>query len=783
MYTEAKAPACPVSADEFEAALDKRLMAKPCDPHNVRLLDGPFRRAMEKNAEYLLQLDPDRLLNPFRISAGLEPKAEAYGGWERQTIAGHSLGHYLSACARQYAADGDIRFLSRVDDIVEELRVCQGARKDGYVGGVPEGDRVFSEIRKGEVRSQGFDLNGIWVPWYNLHKLFAGLTDAYELCGNATALDVATKLADWAIDVTASLNDELWQRMLACEHGGMNEALANLHALTGQPEYLELALKFNHRAVLDPLVDGPDVLPGLHGNTQIPKVIGTAREYEITGYDPLRRLSVNFWEGVVHGHTYANGGNTSNEYFGPAGVLSGRLTMSTAETCNTYNMLKLTEHLFSWDPKAEYADYYETALFNHILASQDPGTGMMCYFLSLYPGHFKTFSTPFDSFWCCVGTGMENHARYGEFIYFEDDEGLIVNLFLPSEVRSDERGVKLTQETGFPSESSTKIAVTCEKPTEWTLKIRCPGWAAAQVTARVAGQAYEGKPGTYLAIKRTWADGDVVEVQIPQALRLIQMPDNPKRVAIAYGPVVLAGDLGSEGMDEPAPYSENQGEFFGVPTPVVPVFVCDDRPVDQWITREPGPGLRFRTVEVGRPADVELIPLHEANHLRYSVYWDLFDEPSWEIREREYRAEQERERVLAAATFDSIELGEMQPEREHGLKGEKTHPQAHDGTKMRIAWHGGWFSFNLKCLAHEPVDLVCSYWGADGRNRIFDVIVDETTVARANFTVGDHNRFFDVVYPLPDDLTRGKSDLLVKFQAVDGKLVGPVVCCRIVRRA
>lgn len=773
----------PLAASAGLSSIDALTMAKPFDLGQVRLLAGPCRRAMDKNADYLLGLDPDRLLVPFLRSAGLEPRAEAYGGWERETIAGHSLGHYLSACALQFAATGDERFLVRANRIVEVLQTCQNARSDGYVGGVPEGDRVFAEIAAGEISSKGFDLNGIWVPWYNLHKLFAGLLDARALCGSEAALDVVSRLADWAIRITANLDADLWQKMLACEHGGMNESLANLYAVTDHAEYLELALKFHHKAVLDPLEVQADCLPGLHGNTQIPKVIGVARLYELTGRESLRTLCEHFWRSVVHDHTYAIGGNTSGEYFGPSGRLSGRMTMTTAETCNTYNMLKLTKLLFAWNPTVEYADYYETAMLNHILASQDPETGMFCYFVSLHPGHFKTYSVPFDAFWCCVGTGMENHSRYGEFAYFHDEDSLYVNLFLPSELNWAEKGIVVTQETSYPSDGVIRMTVRCDQPIALDLKIRCPGWATGKVVAKVGMQAYEGEPGKYLQIRRTWRDGDLVDVVVPQALRLVPTPDDPRRAAIAFGPVVLAGDLGTAGMDAPAPFSADQGAFFGVQTPPVPVLVCGDRPVEDWVRRMDGPGLAFTTAGVGRPNDVTLIPFYEAQRVRYNVYWDLFDERSWSEREVEYRAEEERVRALVAASVDHVALGEMQPEREHGFEGEKTYPEAQAGRKMRIAWHGGWMSFHLKTLAVEPVDLVVSYWGADGRNREFDVLVEGQIVGSQTFSVADHNRFFDVLYALPVDLTRGKESLEIRFQGREGKIVGPVCSCRIVRRA
>jgi DUF1680 family protein len=782
VITMANLATAPLNDSKYSVSPDSLILAKPFPLNRVRLLPSRFLRAMNANADYLLQLDINRLLNRFRLSANLEPKGESYGGWESATIAGHTLGHYLTACAYQYAASGDSRFLDRTNRIVEELKECQNARQDGYVGGVPEGDRVFAEIAKGEIHSKGFDLNGIWVPWYNLHKLFMGLMDAYMWCDNADALDIVSRLGDWAIEVTKNLSLEQWQTMLACEHGGMNEAMAHLYSLTGEERHLELALKFHHKAILDPLERGEKCLPGIHGNTQIPKVIGAAREYELTGEERFQNIAKNFWEMVVHEHTYAIGGNSSGEYFGPAHQLAQRLTMTTAETCNTYNMLKLTKQLFTWEPNTEYSDYYECALMNHILASQDPQTGMMCYFVSLHPGHFKTYSTPFDAFWCCVGTGIENHTRYGEAIYFHDDDGLYVNLFIPSTLDWSEKGVTIEQQTAYPCSNSTRLTVRCEKAVEFDLKIRCPGWAAGDVTAKVGDRLYSSKPGAYLTVDRTWKDGDVVEIAIPLELRVIPTPDNPDRVAIAYGPVVLAGDLGKEGLTEPMPFASDNSAYFGVSTPVVPVMIAKGRPVQEWLKRKDETSLVFETHGVGRPHDVKLVPFYDIVDHRYSIYWDIFNPVGWQNREAKYRAEQERERQLLAMSIDHLAFGEMQPERDHAVEGEKTNPEAHAGHKMRIAWHGGSISCKMKCMARGPVDLVCNYWGQDGRNREFDVYVDGEAIGYQVFTVADHNRFFEVTYPIPTELTQGKTTVDVVFKARDNKIVGPICSCRIISR-
>ena len=741
------------------------------DLADVRLLDGPFKQAMTRNADYLLRLDADRLLSWFLKEAGLKPKGEVYGGWETQGVAGHSLGHYLTACALMYAATGDTRFRDRVSYIVDELERCQKANGDGYVAAIPGGKKIFREVAAGDIRSQGFDLNGGWVPWYTMHKVFAGLLDAHRYAANEKALTVVRGLADWADRTTAKLTDEQFQRMLVAEHGGMNESLAELYARTGDEKYLRLARRFRHRAVLDPLAQREDRLQGLHANTQIPKVIGLARLHELTGDASDKTAAEFFWERVVRHHSYAIGGNSEGEHFGAPDKLDARLGQNTCETCNTYNMLKLTRQLFEWHTSVEYADYYERALYNHILASQNPEDGMFCYFVPLKPGAQKTYSTPFDSFWCCVGTGMENHAKYGEAIYFRGEDALWVNLFIPSEVRWKEKGLTLRQETRYPDEETVRFSFDVRKPTTLALRLRRPGWATNGVSVSVNGspQQVSKRPGEYVEIKRTWKHGDRVELTVPMSLRLEALPDNPNRAAVLYGPTVLAGELGPE----------DEAEVAGLIS--VPVLVTENRPLAEWIRPVEGRLSTFRTAGVGRPRDVTLYPFQRMHGRRYTVYWDLFTPGQWVVREAEYRAELERARRLEAMTVDFAQPGEMQPERDHNMRGERTETGEHSGRKWRHARDGGWVSFDLKVLPGEPVALVCTYWGSETGPRAFDILVDGARVATQSLQNDRPGQFFEVTYPIPEELTRGKEKITVRFQARPGNTAGGLYGLRVVR--
>jgi DUF1680 family protein len=625
----ASAGAC---ADAFESAAPERgatqalgRRAAAFNLADVRLLEGPFRKAQEQDARYLLRLEPDRLLHNFRVNAGLKPKAPVYGGWESQEpwvsirCHGHTLGHYLSACAMMFAATGDQRFKQRADYIVAELRDCQEAGKSGLVCAFPDGAAPLNQI----IDATRF----VGVPWYTMHKIFAGLRDAYLYTGNRMALDVLVRLSDWAIAHTRDLSDPQFQRMLDTEHGGMNEVLADVYALTGETRFLTLARRFCHRALLDPLAQARDTLDGLHANTQIPKVVGFSRLFELSGQTDYQTASRFFWETVVTRRTFATGGHGDGEhFFPPAEFLQHLASAKTMETCCTYNMLKLTRSLFAQDPSVAYADYYERALYNSILASQDPDTGMMTYFQPTRPGYLKLYCTPTDSFWCCTGSGMENHAKYGDSIYFHDADTLYVNLFIPSDLTWKEKGLTITQTTRFPEQDRTRLQLIARHPVKLTLNIRHPAWCRA-VTVTVNGRrlAASRRPGRYISVNRVWHTGDVVEVHLPMALRTEPLPGNVDVVAILYGPVVLAGRLGGKGLAPGADLIFNERTTGDVLNEAVdvPILLGEARRIITRISPSAGSALTFHTAGIGRPHDVSLIPYYRVTHERYNLYWKV----------------------------------------------------------------------------------------------------------------------------------------------------------------
>lgn len=584
----------------------------------VRLLPGPFEAARALDARYLLSLNADRLLHGFRSNAGLAPKAPRYGGWESEQLCpGHTLGHYLSACSMMWASTGRAAFRRRVAYVVDELNACQRAARSGLVCAFPDGDTQLRNVIAGR------PVTG--VPWYTMHKIVAGLHDAHVHAAHPQALPVLMRLADWMVEATQGIADDRFQQMLGVEFGGMNEVLADLHALTGEARYLQLAQRFNHRFLLDPLAEGRDTLDGLHANTQIPKVIGFARLAETTGDERCAKAARYFWGTVVHKRSFATGGHGGAEHFFPPAEAPRRLSSAkTMETCCTYNMLRLTRALFTAAPSVAYADYHERALFNGILASQDPDSGMVTYFQATRPGYPKLYGTAERSFWCCTGTGMENFAKLGDSIYFHDGDALVVNLFIASTLDWAEKGVRLRQTTRFPDEAATRLSVDAAAPMRFTLRLRHPAWCP-QLTLRLNGRPLidSTEPGRYVEVDRVWQRGDVLDVALPMRLHLQALPGVSGIAAVMFGPLVLAARLGSAGMAPGADIVAGQYAYGWVlmnEDTALPRLALQGRALEEAV-RPAGAPLRFRSAGPGQ--EIELAPFHRIAHERYSLYWQI----------------------------------------------------------------------------------------------------------------------------------------------------------------
>lgn len=604
----------------------------------VKLDDRLFRRAMETDRAYLLRLDPDRLLAGFRREARLPKKAEPYGGWEtipergRYSLAGQALGHYLSALSLMASATGDKACRRRVEYIVGELSACQKAASTGILCAFPESKHIFAEIAAGQIKSDHlFNLNGGYVPLYVTHKVMAGLRDAWFLLGHREAREVLIRMADWLSTVVKDLTDAQIREMLETEHGGIMEVVADVYAITGDARYLALAKRLNHQSLFEPMTRGEDVLSGLHANAQIPKVIGMERIYQLTGDPAFGRAARFFWDNVVHTRSFVIGGHGAHEFFFAQDAFPTEGVTSTTgpETCNTYNMIKLSRQLWLARPSATVADFIERALYNHILPSQEPDRGGFVYFTSMRPGHYRTYSSDTEDFWCCTDTGMESHAKYGQFIYAHTGDRLWVDLLIASELDWAEKGLKLRLDTRFPEEGQATLTFRAEKPRELEIAVRCPAWLKPGTMGLAVNGSTEpvaAQPGAYAVVKRTWKTGDRLEVEWPLALRTEMLPRSKEWVAVLWGPVVLAGELGTaglEGLDFSGTHNYVATEE--VPVETVPVFIGSAEDVIAKLKPVPGQPLAFHSEGLARPTEVSLAPFYRVHRQRYAVYWRLID--------------------------------------------------------------------------------------------------------------------------------------------------------------
>jgi hypothetical protein len=584
---------------------------EPFPMEQVKLRSGPLKDAMEINRRYLASIPNDRLLHSFRVTAGIHSNAEPLGGWEAPDgeLRGHFAGgHYLSACALMYASSQDEALRTKANDLVAELAKCQ--QPSGYLSAYPVA--FFDRLRKHE---------RVWAPFYTYHKIMAGHLDMYVHCGNEQALATTEKMAGWAITWAQPLTEEQFQQILRVEYGGMAETLFNLYAITGKPEYVVLARRFGHKKFFDPLASDHDDLPGIHANTHIPQVIGAARGYELTGDASYHEIASYFWRQVITEHTYATGGTSNGEFWQEPGALAKQLGPDAEECCCSYNMMKLTRHIFGWTADPRAMDYYERLLFNVRLGTQDPD-GMLMYYVPLQPGMWKTFGTPFHSFWCCTGTGVEEYAKTNDTIYFHDSRNLFVNLFVGSELSWPKKGLHLIQDTKFPEEEGTTITLHAKQPVHLALQIRIPYWATSGAQIKLNGslQHVSATPGSYLELKRKWQDGDKIEVSLPMSFHTAPLPDDDTLQAAMYGPLVLAALMGKDGLTKEMIYG-NPGPDDKRQKPIPMPEVSSASDPASWLEKVPGEGLRFQTV--GQQETTHLVPLYKVLDERYSVYWKM----------------------------------------------------------------------------------------------------------------------------------------------------------------
>ena len=771
-----------------------RLYADEFPLGDVTLLDGPLKKARDLNINTLLKYDCDRLLAPYLKEAGLTPKGKSYPNWDG--LDGHVGGHYLTAMAIN-AATGDKECQKRMEYFISELQACADANAKnhpewgkGYVGGVPGSDRIWGNFKKGNFGPY----YGAWVPFYNIHKMYAGLRDAWVYCGNEQAKQLFLGFCDWAIDLTAGLTDAQVERALDTEHGGMNEVLADAYAITGEQKYLDVARRFSHRRLLNPLMQRRDILDNMHANTQVPKVIGFERIAELGGDEAYHTAGAYFWDIVTGERTLAFGGNSRREHFPSKEACQDFVQdIDGPESCNTNNMMKLTEDLHRRNPEARFADYYEVAMFNHILSTQHPEHGGYVYFTSARPRHYRNYSAPNEAMWCCVGTGMENHGKYGQFVYTHHANALYVNLFVASELNWKEKGLKLRQETQFPYAENSRITITQSPNTKQPIPImvRYPGWVKpGQFSVKVNGKPVSivTGPASYVTIDRQWKKGDVVDIQFPMHNSVKYLPNMPQYIALMHGPIMLAMKTGTEDLAMLIADDSRFGQLaVGKKLPIdqAPILVNKDvESIANQLQPVAGKPLHFNlTTKMVNEIRNELMPFFELHDSRYMMYWLALSEDSYKDYLTNLAKQEQERQALEARTTDKVQPGEQQPESDHFMETDNSTVGNTNDVFFRDARDGHYFSYLMQTGGKTDLSLRLKYWGVgDWKNPEFDIFVDDALVTTVNL-VGKYrtSQFKFEEYPIPAELLKGKKQVRVKFVAKPHKQVGEIYEVRLIR--
>lgn len=760
---------------------------------DVTLSDGILKHARDLNIKVLLEYDVDRLLAGYRKEAGLQPKAKTFPNWDG--LDGHIAGHYLSAVAMNYAATGNDECKKRLLYIISELKACEDANAKnnpdwavGYVGAVPNGAALWPNVKKGDISLTW----KYWVPWYNVHKMYAGLRDAWAYTGNEDARILFLKFCDWAINITSALSDEKMEEMLGNEHGGMNEIFADAFQITGNQKYMLAAKRFSHKTLLNAMAADNDNLDNKHANTQVPKAIGFARIAELNKDNKYKEAADFFWKTVTTNRTLAFGGNSRREFFpGTNSCIDFINDVEGPESCNTYNMLKLTEDLFRINPSAQYIDFYEKALFNHILSTQHPVNGGYVYFTPARPRHYRVYSAPNEAMWCCVGSGMENHGKYNQFIYTHTADSLFLNLFIASELNWKAKGIQLKQETSFPYEEQTKLTVT-NGSSAFSLLIRYPSWVSnheLKITVNNKPVAVTSAPGSFIAIKRLWKKGDVVKVFFPMHNTVVTLPNVPNYIALLHGPVLLAAKTGTEDMKG---LIADDGRWAHIasgkklPVDKAPILIEDDQQtIAQKLVAVKNKPLHFTmsAVKIINPVQTELQPFFEIHDSRYMMYWMQLSNAGYSTYIDSVAKKEQEKQELEKRTVDFIATGEQQPEADHLIQQQNSTKGNNRDAFWRDARNDGYFSFILSSQKETALSLVVRYWGNEKGNRSFDISVDDVKLVTENLAnKWNKDQFYEVEYPIPDELLKDKTTVRVKFQAAQGNTAGPVYYIRLVRK-
>lgn len=761
---------------------------------DITLLDGPLKHARDLNVQVLLKYDCDRMLAPYRKEAGLQPRKPSYPNWDG--LDGHVGGHYLSALAIN-AATGNEECRKRMEYMISELQLVLDANNQrpeawchNYIGGVPNSAKMWTAFSKGDFGPYF----GTWAPFYNIHKMYAGLRDAWLYCGNEQAKNLFLKFCDWAVDITRDLNDEQMEKMLGNEHGGMNEELADAYAITGEQKYLDCARRFSHRMLLVPLENGKDCLDNMHANTQIPKVIGYQRIAELAHDVQYHNASEYFWEIVTRQRSLALGGNSRREHFPTKENCIDYINdIDGPESCNTYNMLKLTEDLNRVKPNGMYGDFYETAMFNHILSAQHPQHGGYVYFTSARPRHYRNYSAPNEAMWCCVGTGMEDHGKYGQFVWTHDkgvkaeDDALYMNLFVASELNWKDRKMVIRQQTAFPYAETSVVEVAKGKGT-FILKVRKPSWCENFTVKGVGFDADSYEENGFVCIKRKWKKGDQVKISMPMHAYIKPMINVPQYVAIMYGPILLGMKTGTEDMRSLIADDSRFGQYAGgkkLALDEAPILLpkhLDD--IAKNLKPVPGKPLHFKlATHMENTIDGELQPFFEIHDSRYMMYWLALGENDYKAYMQKLADEEKARQALEARTVDKVNPGEQQPETDHRMETDDSNKGNTEGIFFRDAKDGHYFSYLMQTKGETNLSLQLKFWGQDEwRTSEFDIYVNDKLLCSVN---NSHRwrttQFKTVDYAIPSEFVKGKKEIRVKFVAHKGKQVGQIYGVRLVK--
>lgn len=760
---------------------------------DVTLLKGPFQHARDLNIQILLEYDVDRLFAPFRKEAGLPAKAQGYRNWEG--LDGHVGGHYLTAMALNYSALNNAECKKRMDYIISELKACQEAGTTnnaewgvGYMGGVPNSKIIWTKLKTGDFSA----FRAAWVPWYNLHKIYAGLRDAWAYGGSEDAKTLFLKSCDWAIDITSGLSDTQMEAMLDIEHGGMNEIFADAYQITNDQKYLLAAKRFSHKMLLNAMAAGKDNLDNKHANTQVPKAVGFQRIAEVSHDATYAKAGSFFWETVTSNRTLAFGGNSRREFFPSVAASTDFVNeVEGPESCNSYNMLRLAEDLFRDNPQVKYVDYYERTLYNHILSTQHPVHGGYVYFTPARPRHYRVYSAPNQAMWCCVGSGMENHGKYNEFIYTHRNDSLFLNLFIASELNWKTKGVKIRQETLFPYEEKTKLTIT-EGASRFKLMVRYPSWVnagALKITVNNQRVAYTSSPSSYIAVERAWKKGDVIKIDLPMHNTIEHLPNVPSYIAMMHGPILLGAKTGTEDLRGLVANDSRWGHIASgkrLPVDQAPVIVENNiSAITKKLVPVKGKPLTFTVpaLNISNGKSIVLEPFYQIHDARYMMYWMALS-PSQYQSFRDSLAVIEKEKLaLHQRTVDFVAAGEQQPEADHAIQSSSSRTGNNMDEFWREANNEGYFSYNLSTNNETGLSLMIRYWGRDNRQRKFDIYIDgEKLVTEDNTGKWQEQRFYNIEYAIPDAMLKGKDHFRVKFQAQPGSIAGPVYYVRLVRK-